>query len=147
LSGFIPLLSQNREYRVIGKLDQPITFDGIPDEAVWEQLETFPMITHAPVFGDPPSEKSLIRMGYDDHFVYVGGLLYVSDPSFIQAIGKKRDMNTMSSDFMLLSFDTYNDKENSLLFATNPLGLRWDADVSNDGTVRMTELSSLEKCQ
>ncbi len=135
-----PLLSQDHDRRVIEKLDQPIIFDGIPDEAAWEQLEPFPMISHMPVFGNPPSEKSVIRMGYDDQFVYVGGLLYVSDPSLIQAVGKKRDMETMSTDFFMLSFDSYNDKENSLLFATNPLGLRWDAAVSNDGTVRMRQM-------
>jgi hypothetical protein len=76
-----------------------IIFDGIPDEAAWDQLESFPLISHMPVFGNPTSEKSVIRMGYDEQFVYVGGLLYVSDPSFIQAVGKKRDMETMSSDF------------------------------------------------
>jgi hypothetical protein len=102
----LPVLSQEQERRVIGKLDQVILFDGKPDEAAWEQLEPFPMISHMPTFGNPPSEKSVIRMGYDDQFVYVGGLLYVSDPTFIRAIGKKRDMNTMSSDFFMLSFDT-----------------------------------------
>jgi len=79
-------------------------------------------------------------MGYNDQYVFVGGLLYVSDPAIVRAIGKKRDMETMSSDFFLLSFDTYNDKENSLLFATNPLGLRWDAAVSNDGTMSMDQM-------
>jgi len=121
-------------------MEQPISFDGKPDEAGWEILDPFPMISHMPVFGNSPSEKSVIRMGYDEQFVYVGGLLYVSDPSFIQAVGKKRDMETMSTDFFLLSIDTYNDKENSLLFATNPLGLRWDAAVSKDGTMTMEKM-------
>ena len=40
----------------------------------------------------------------------------------------------MASDFFGISIDTYNDKENALLFYTNPNGLRWDATVSNDGT-------------
>ena len=121
-------------------MTQAIRFDGIPDETAWEHLDSFPMISHMPVFGNRPSERSVIKMGYDDQFVYVGGLLYVSDPSFVQAVGKKRDMETMSSDFFMLSFDTYNDKENSLLFATNPLGLRWDAAVSKDGTISMDQM-------
>jgi hypothetical protein len=136
----LPALLQAQERMVIGKMSAPIEFDGRPDEAAWEQLEPLPMITHMPVFGNPPSEKSVIRIGYDDHYVYVGGLLYVSDPSLIQAVGKKRDMETMSSDFLGVSFDTYNDKENALLFFTNPNGLRWDAAVSNDGTVQMNEM-------
>jgi hypothetical protein len=125
---------------VIEKFDQAIVFDGMPDEAAWEELEPFPMITHMPVFGNPPPEKSVIRMGYNDQYVYLSGLLYVSDPSFLQAIGKKRDTETMSSDFFMISFDSYNDKENSLVFGTNPLGLRLDAAISNDGTMSMDEM-------
>ena len=140
LTGILPLLCQEQERRVIGKMNSAIVFDGKPDEAAWSHLDPFPMISHMPVFGNPPSEKSVIRMGYDDQYVYVGGLLYVSDPAFVRAVGKKRDMETMSSDFFMLSFDTYNDKENSLLFATNPLGLRWDAAVSNDGTMSMGQM-------
>jgi hypothetical protein len=136
----LPLLGQDQDRLVIGKMKQPIVFDGKPDEAAWDHLEPFPMITHMPTFGNPPTERSVIRMGYDDHFVYVGGLLYVSDPSFVQAVGKKRDMEIMSSDFFSLSLDTYNDKENSLIFSTNPLGLRMDAAVSNDGTIVLKEL-------
>jgi len=118
-------------------MEEGISFDGKPDEAAWDHLEPFPMISHIPVFGNPPSEQSVVRMGYDDEYVYVGGLLYVSDPSYIQAVGKKRDMETMSTDFFGISFDTYNDKENALLFFTNPLELRWDGAVSNDGTMNM----------
>jgi hypothetical protein len=138
--GSLPVLSQESLLRVIGNMNESIVFDGKPDEAAWEHLEPFPLISHMPVFGNPPSEQSMVRMGYDEQYVYVGGLLYVSDPSFIQAVGKKRDMETMSSDFFLLSLDTYNDKENALLFATNPLGLRWDAAVSNDGTMTMDQI-------
>jgi hypothetical protein len=134
------LLSQDPERRTIQKVDQAIVFDGVPDEAAWEQLEAFPMTTHAPVFGNKPEERSVIRMGYDEQFVYLSGLLYVSDPSFIQAIGKKRDMDVMSSDFVMVSFDTYNDKENSLAFGTNPLGLRFDVAISNDGTMNMDQM-------
>ena len=121
-------------------MEGPIDFDGKPDEAAWDHLEPFPLVTHMPVFGNPPSERSVIRMGYDDQYIYVGALMFVSDPSYIRALGKKRDMETMSSDFFLLGFDTYNDKENALMFATNPLSLRWDAAVSNDGTIVMEEM-------
>lgn len=140
LSGLLPLMSQTRERMVIERIREAMVFDGMPDEAAWDHLEPFPMISHMPVFGNPPSEKTVIRMGYNNQFVYVSGLLYFSDPSFFQAIGKKRDTETMSSDFFMISFDSYNDKENSLIFATNPLGLRMDAAVSNDGTMQMNKM-------
>ena len=40
----------------------------------------------------------------------------------------------MTTDYLGISIDSYNDKENALLFFTNPNGIRWDATVSNDGT-------------
>jgi hypothetical protein len=135
-----PSRSQVPGRRVIGRMSEAPVFDGLPDEAAWDELEPFPMISHMPTFGNPPSERSVIKMGYDDQYIYVGGSLFVSEPSLIRAIGKKRDMETMSSDFFMLGFDSFNDKENALLFATNPLGLRWDAAVSNDGTIVMREM-------
>jgi len=125
-------LSQER--RSIQRIEKEITFDGILNEEAWESLDTFPMIGHFPTFGLPPSEKSIIKMGFTDEYLYVGAQLFVSDPSYIQSIGKKRDMVIMSSDFFVLSIDSYNDKENALIFFTNPQGLRTDATVMNDGT-------------
>jgi hypothetical protein len=134
------VLSQDQSPWIIEKMNSAMLFDGKPDEAAWEALEPFPMISFMPMVGNPPAELSVIKMGYNDHYVYIGASLYVSDPAFIQAVGKKRDMETTASDFLMVSFDTYNDKENSLLFATNPLGLRWDAAVSNDGTMTMDQM-------
>ena len=115
-------------------LSEEIVFDGMPDEAVWERVEPFPIISHFPLSGNPPSERTVVRVAYNEQYLYVGGMLYVTSPDLIQAIGKKRDFSSASCDWCGVSFDTYNDNENSLLFLTNPNGVRWDATVSNDGT-------------
>jgi hypothetical protein len=132
------MISQER--RIIQKIGSEIVFDGVPDEAAWEDLDPFPLISHLPVFGNPPSEKSVIKMGYNDQYVYIGALLYVSKPEYVRAIGKKRDMVAMTCDWFGVNFDTYNDKENALLFYTNPLGLRWDAAVKNDAMPTMNQM-------
>ena len=104
----------------IQRIDSEIVFDGVPDEAVWEGVKPFPMITHSPVSGNPPSEQSVVRVAYDDQYLYVSGMLYVSDPDLLRPVGKKRDMFIMACDWFGVSLDTHNDKENSLLFFTNP---------------------------
>ena len=129
-----------QERKVIQRMESGIVFDGMPDEASWESVEPFPLISHLPVFGNPPSEKSIVKMGYDDQYVYVGALLYVSNPEYVRAIGKKRDMNSMTCDWFGVCLDTYNDNENALLFFTNPLGLRWDASVKNDAMPTMDQM-------
>jgi hypothetical protein len=128
-----PAKAQDQEPWPIPRIDEGIVFDGIPDESLWNQVNMFPMISHLPVSGKPPGERSVIRMAYNDEYLFIGDMLLVSDPERIQAIGKKRDLMTMTCDWFGISLDTYNDKENSLLFFTNPNGLRWDATVRNDG--------------
>lgn len=130
----LPLPIHGQNPWQIQRTDSEIVFDGIPNEPAWESIKPFPMISHTPVSGNPPSEKSLVRMTYNDQYIYLSGMLYVSDPDLLQPVGKKRDLNNMTSDLFGICIDTYNDKENSLLFFTNPLGFRWDGAVRNDGT-------------
>jgi hypothetical protein len=76
-----------------------ITFDGVPDEEVWKQIQPVKMIMHKPTVGIEPTETSTIKIAYDDKYFYVSGLLYYKDPSTIRAISKKRDYNKGSTDW------------------------------------------------
>ena len=134
IPGFLSPPLSGQEPRKIRRIESGLNFDGIPDEPVWEQIEPFPMVTYLPFSGKAPSEKSVIKLTYDRQYIYLGGLLYVSEPDDVQAIGKKRDMMGMSTDWLGIQLDTYNDKENSLIFMTNPNGLRFDATIFNDAT-------------
>ena len=123
-----------QESRKIRRIESGINFDGIPDEEVWQEIEPFPLVTYLPVSGKVPKETSIVRMAYDKQYVYLGGIMYVSDPDHVKAIGKKRDMIGMSTDWLGILMDTYNDKENALFFMTNPNGLRLDGTIFNDAT-------------
>ncbi|MFC2090349.1 DUF5916 domain-containing protein [Bacteroidota bacterium] len=116
----------------IHKLNEAIVFDGIPNEQEWSQAAPFPMIMHVPTYGLTPGQETDIRMMYDDSYFYIGASMFVEEPEMIMAYGKKRDLNSPSCDWLGISLDTYNDKENSLLFFTNPNGVRYDATISND---------------
>ena len=119
---------------VIERLQGEIVFDGMPDEAAWRACEPFPMVTHNPVFGKEPQEKTDIRILYDNDFIYIGAALYTKDPSTIQATSKKRDELKGDSDWIGIIFDSYNDNENGLAFWTTPTGLRTDISIYNDAT-------------
>jgi len=116
----------------IPRTDQAIVFDGFMTEAAWDIAEPFPMIMHDPQYGNPPTEKSDIRVIYDDEYIYVAAMLYDRDPSKIQITSKKRDEFGGGSDWFAILLDTYNDNENSVAFLTTPIGLRTDATVFND---------------
>ncbi len=122
----------------VQELTQPIIFDGKPDEAVWKEIKPFQLITQQPTYGKPPSQKTDIRLAFDDQYIYLGAAMYVETQDMIKAIGKVRDFNSRSCDWLGLQFDTYNDNQNSVLFFTNPNGLRYDATISNDAVEENT---------
>ena len=118
--------------RVIPYFAGGINFDGVPDEEIWTRVESFPLVMHAPDNGRIPQQKTDVRLFYDDMYLYMGASMYYSDPETISRIGKERDHANWNSDWIGIGIDTYNDKQNMMLFAVNPNGIRTDATTMND---------------
>lgn len=133
----VDTLSRSKTPVLIKKLGGEIKFDGIPDEAAWVNIPSFRLIMYSPVFGKDPTEETDIRITYDDHFLYVGAMLFYKDPSMIRSSSYKRDFLGMGSDWFGILLDTYNDKENSMAFFTTPEGLRMDANIQRDAVTRL----------
>ena len=119
---------------IIQRLQGEIVFDGMPDEPAWQQTESFPFVTHSPVFGNEPEERTEVRIMYDDKYVYVGAWFYTEDPSKILSTSKLRDELKPDCDWLGVVLDSYNDNENGMSFWTTPAGLRTDMEVFNDAT-------------
>jgi Domain of unknown function (DUF5916) len=135
-----PVLSEiGKEPLIIEKLSSPINFDGIPDEEAWTSVSRINLIMHSPVFGKDPTENTDVRIAYDDKYLYAGARLYFRDPALIRSSSYKRDFMGMGSDWFGLFLDTYNDKENSMMFFTTPDGLRFDAGVQKDAVVTLPD--------
>ncbi|HCC69865.1 MAG TPA: hypothetical protein DEQ09_01730 [Bacteroidales bacterium] len=135
----LSVLSQ--ESHIIPRLDAEIAFDGKTDEEVWDEIQSFSFITHQPVFGRAPSEKTECMMFFDDRYLYIGANLYYSDISLLSNVGKQRDYFSSRPDWFGILLDTYNDKENSMAFYTTPGGLRFDATVKNDASSGMDDIN------
>ncbi len=70
------IASRGQELWPIQRLQGQINFDGMPFEKVWDQIKPFPMVMYQPDFGNQPSEKTEIRVTYDDHYIYISGRMY-----------------------------------------------------------------------
>ena len=121
-----------QESLTIPKIQGEFKFDGVVDDACWQNIKPFNMVMHTPVFGNPPTEKSDVMLGYDNTYIYVGARLYDSDASNMLVTSKKRDEISGSNESFTILFDSFNDKENALAFSTTPSGLRSDFTVLND---------------
>ena len=132
LSSVVELMAQDPI--VIQRIGGPVELDGLSNESAWDSIRPMPMVMHLPDFGGPPTERTEIRVAYDDDYVYVAGRFYDSQPELIQTTSLRRDKSGPTNDQFGLVLDTFNDKENGLFLYTNSVGVRLDAAIRNDAT-------------
>ncbi len=128
---FGSLLTANDVIVELPRISGSIQLDGFSNEPVWQQIKPLPMTVYQPVFQGTPTEKTEIRIAYDDNYLYVSGRLYDSDPAGIRANSLYRDRYSGDDTFAIV-LDVFNDNENALWFFTNPAGVRFDLAISND---------------
>ncbi|MBN1158627.1 MAG: carbohydrate binding family 9 domain-containing protein [Bacteroidales bacterium] len=129
----IPLFSYAQSPQIIQKLESEPSLDGNPFESAWNEVQAYPMIMLNPVSGNSTSQKTDLKIGYTDKYLYVAGYMFDNEPQKIRAASKERDDMSLSNDWFGIGLDIYNDNENAMFFSTNPAGLRLDAQIFNDG--------------
>lgn len=115
----------------IARVAEPIKLDGVLDEAAWSTIAPVPVVKHWPAYGGDPSERTEIRLAYDEKYVYASCRCYAS-PGSIQATTFKRDSWNLTNDQFALVLDTFHDNETALMFIVSPSGARSDAAISGD---------------
>lgn len=116
------------------RLAGPITLDGMPDEAAWLAIAPLPLTTYAPVFRGAPTQRTEIRVAYDDESFYAAGWFHDNDASGIRINSLYRD-RWNGDDAFAIYIDAFNDRQNSKWFGITPAGMRFDVLVSDDGNV------------
>ncbi len=129
----IMAISVSAQARItIPELRGEIRFDGAVNDDAWNNIEPLTMVMHTPTFGNEPTEKTEIMICYNETYLYIGARLFDSEASKMLVTSKKRDEESNSNESFSILFDSFNDKENALVFTTTPIGLRNDFTVLND---------------
>ena len=132
----------DRELTTAGfPLARAFLVDGAPEidgdvlgEAIWDDIvPATGFLQNTPDEGQPASERTEVRIIYTEDTVYFGIVCYVSDPSTIIVSDSRRDSSLNDTDSFQIIIDTYLDKQNGFLFGTNPAGLEYDGQVTNEG--------------
>ena len=133
---FFHLLLSNgviaQEIVELQRIEGPIEIDGISDEEAWLSITPYPLTMNNPIYKGEPTEKTEIKIGYDDNFIYASGKFYDSDPSGVRKYSYERDGSGPGDDHFAVILDTYNDNETALGFFTTPAGIRNDVAIFND---------------
>ncbi|HXV62312.1 MAG TPA: DUF5916 domain-containing protein [Vicinamibacteria bacterium] len=108
--------------------------DGLVDDQVWQKGKLITDFVQAePYEGQPATERTEVRIVYDSRTLYVGVVCYDSDPSGIIVTDSRRDASLDDTDSFQIILDTYLDRQNGFVFGTNPAGIEYDGQVTNEG--------------
>jgi len=124
---------ERRRIKVL-RVTEPIKIDGQLDEPAWSQAEpASDFRQQEPTEGAPQSEKTEVRVLYDEKNLYVGIRAFDSEANHINARELVRDASFYNDDKIEVLLDTYNDRRNAFRFTVNPLGTQQDALITDEG--------------
>ncbi|MFC2147877.1 DUF5916 domain-containing protein [Bacteroidota bacterium] len=128
---------KNEGFRLnIRKTNLPVKIDGIADDEAWEGTDVakdFYMVL--PMDKDKATDKSEIRMTYDDTNIYLIATFYNSVPGryFVESL--RRDFSFGKNDNFLLFLDPFNNQTTGFSFGSNAAGAQWDGTMFGGGNV------------
>jgi hypothetical protein len=106
--------------------DTPPRIDGDIGDEIWQKAQAIDdMVQNDPHNMQPPTERTLVKVAYDDHAVYVAVMNYMRDPARITRALGRRDTNPRS-DSIKLTFDPRHDHLTAYTFDANPSGVQGD---------------------
>lgn len=109
----------------------PVRIDGTLDEAAWQTAVVIP-ITHEwiPADNAPPPVATDCLVTFDDERLYVAFRAYDPEPEKIRRHLADRDTD-LPDDSVGFLIDTFDDRRRAFSFRVNPLGVQFDAVVSD----------------
>ncbi|WP_421919835.1 DUF5916 domain-containing protein [Marinifilum sp.] len=122
---------KKKEIRSVRVTNRPI-IDGKLDDEIWKGVPVATdFVQHEPDNGGPTNYKTEVKFAYTDDALFVGVMMYDSDPdSIFNELSKRDELN--NADFILVLIDPFNNGLDAFEFAITPAGVQWDAKVVNN---------------
>lgn len=115
------------------RITQAPKIDGVAEEELWKNLPmATDFTTNTPEFGKTPSQKTQVKLAYDNTAFYVLAYMYDTNIANIKNSFTNRD-DFNSVDNFAVCFDTYKDNLNGFRFHTTIAGVQADARMSSGG--------------
>ena len=83
--------------------------------------------------GQAATQKTEVFIGYSDNALYIGVVAYDDNPDGIITTDPRRDSSLDDTDSFRVIIDGILDRQNGLVFGTNPAGMEYDAQVVKEG--------------
>ena len=116
-------------------IEGKIVIDGRFDEPEWSvAIPAADFIQNDPVMGEPATERTEVRVLYDDENIYIGAYCFDSEGGDGLVVTQlSRDYGPRENDHFSMIFDTFDDNRNGFIFGVNPSGAQRDGQTGGDG--------------
>jgi hypothetical protein len=112
----------------------PITLDGVLDDEAWISAEPATDFVQAePHEGQAATERTTVRLLFDRDALYVGVRCDDAMASSLIVNDIRKDFTPGEQDTFEVLLDTFADRRNGFVFATNPAGAKSDTQIANEG--------------
>ena len=111
-----------------------IVIDGRLDEPAWSAAEAASgFLQRDPDEGQPATERTEVRILFDDRSIYVGARMFDREPSGIARRLTRRDVDPENvADAIHVAFDPHHDHLTGAVFTVTAAGTQSDAALFND---------------
>jgi hypothetical protein len=124
------------QYRIqMVKVEEGPKLDGVLDDEVWQRSPVMTGFVQAsPDYLSPATERTEVRVLYDEASLYISGMCYDSEPDKVVARETRRDANIFETDdTFAFTLSPVPDNSVVILFNTSPLGAQRDVYAGNFG--------------
>ena len=83
--------------------------------------------------GQPASERTEVRVAFNKETLFIGVVCHDREPARIIVAESRRDSSLEETDSFQVILDTYRDGQSGFVFGTNPAGIEYDGQVTNEG--------------
>ena len=109
---------------------KPPVIDGDLSDEVWQKAPEITGFTqHDPDDGKPATQKTIVKVAYDDNAIYFAAKLEDANP--VTTLLGRRD-NSLESDWFRIYIDAQHDRLTGAGFWVNPSNVQIDMTLYND---------------
>ena len=120
----------------------PPRIDGRLDDEVWQHAPALDdLVQEDPDNLEPPTERTVVQIAYDDRYLYISARCYTADATKIRTGLGRRD-NFPQSDVIAFGFDPRHDHLTGYIFRVNASGVEAD-QTSFDDTSSSSDYDSV----
>jgi hypothetical protein len=115
------------------RVEEPPKLDGTLNDPLWQEATPISnFLQREPFEGQPPTEKTEVRVLYTKRQVYFGIMCFDSQATRIISTELRRDVPQELDDYFEIIIDSSHDRRNAYVFQINPLGTQRDALITEE---------------